>query len=152
MIYLSSCNLHCCNSCPCFYALGGEIKRIYLFICLLVFSLFSTCFRYILSIPTLQYQLLCLSSFLLFPFTRVVVAALVREFQIFYSHACAGAREQHSFLIFYCFTCWNLLTRQGDHNNYHNIECLYILLCYYYCCCSVIIIISDSLGAAYIVH
>ena len=32
LIYLSSCNLHRCNSCPCFYALVGEIKFIYLFI------------------------------------------------------------------------------------------------------------------------
>ena len=30
MIYPSSCNLHCCNACPCFYALVGEIKLIYL--------------------------------------------------------------------------------------------------------------------------
>ena len=27
--YLSSCNLHCCDSCPCFYALVCEIKLIY---------------------------------------------------------------------------------------------------------------------------
>ena len=31
LIYLSSCNLHCCNSCPYLYALVGEIKLIYLF-------------------------------------------------------------------------------------------------------------------------
>ena len=45
---------------------------------------------------------------------------------------------------------------QGYHNyyrNYDNILCLYILFCYYYYrCCSIIIIISDSLGAARIVH
>ena len=31
-MHRSSCNLFCCNWCPCLYALVGEIKSIYLFI------------------------------------------------------------------------------------------------------------------------
>ena len=31
LIYLSLCNLYCCNSCPCLYDLVGERKFIYLF-------------------------------------------------------------------------------------------------------------------------